>query len=89
MALAMYSMLHSGVTDFMGLAIAGGVLLILAWWFAADLHAALIAKAFAANADPSDAVAAVFKAEAKILIGLKFRNGCPVAAVTLDIGEHG
>jgi TetR/AcrR family transcriptional regulator, lmrAB and yxaGH operons repressor len=54
---------------------------------AADLYAALIAKAFAAYADPSDAVAAVFKAEAKILTESKFRNGCPVAAVTLDIGS--
>jgi AcrR family transcriptional regulator len=55
--------------------------------YAADRYAALIAKAFAAYSDPADAVAAVFKAEAKILTESKFRNGCPVAAVTLDVAS--
>lgn len=55
--------------------------------YAADRYAALIDKAFAAYADPADAVAAVFKAEAKILTESKFRNGCPVAAVTLDVAS--
>jgi TetR/AcrR family transcriptional repressor of lmrAB and yxaGH operons len=55
--------------------------------YAAGRYAALIAKAFAAYADPADAVAAVFKAEAKILTESKFRNGCPVAAVTLDVAS--
>jgi TetR/AcrR family transcriptional regulator, lmrAB and yxaGH operons repressor len=55
--------------------------------YAADRYAALIAKAFAAYADPADAVAAIFKAEAKILTESKFRNGCPVAAVTLDVAS--
>jgi TetR/AcrR family transcriptional regulator, lmrAB and yxaGH operons repressor len=55
--------------------------------FAAGRYAALIAKAFAAYSDPADAVAAVFKAEAKILTESKFRNGCPVAAVTLDVAS--
>src|ERR1700751_3067692 len=54
---------------------------------AADRYAALIAKAFAAYPDPADAVAAVFKAEAKLLAESKFRNGCPVAAVTLDVAS--
>ena len=54
---------------------------------AADHYAALLAKAFAAYADPADAVAAVFKAEAKLLAESKFRNGCPVAAVTLDVAS--
>ena len=54
---------------------------------AADHYAALIAKAFAAFSDPADAVAAVFKAEAKLLAESKFRNGCPVAAVTLDVAS--
>jgi TetR/AcrR family transcriptional repressor of lmrAB and yxaGH operons len=54
---------------------------------AAGRYAALIAKAFAACSDPADAVAAVFKAEAKILTESKFRNGCPVAAVTLDVAS--
>ena len=55
--------------------------------YAANRYAALIAKAFAAYSDPADAVAAVFKAEAKILTESKFRNGCPVAAVTLDVAS--
>ena len=54
---------------------------------AADHYAALIAKAFAAYPEPADAVAAVFKAEAKILSESQFRNGCPVAAVTLDVAS--
>lgn len=40
-------------------------------------YAALIAKAFAAYSDPADAVAAVFKAEAKILTELKFLERLP------------
>ncbi len=55
--------------------------------YAAGRYAALIAKAFAAYSDPADAVAAVFKVEAKILTESKFRNGCPVAAVTLDVAS--
>jgi TetR/AcrR family transcriptional regulator, lmrAB and yxaGH operons repressor len=55
--------------------------------YAADHYAALIAKAFAAFPDPADAVAAMFKTEAKILTESRFRNGCPVAAVTLDIAS--
>ena len=55
--------------------------------YAAGHYAALIAKAFAAYSDPADAVAAMFKAEAKILTESKFRNGCPVAAVTLDVAS--
>jgi TetR/AcrR family transcriptional repressor of lmrAB and yxaGH operons len=55
--------------------------------YAAGRYAALIAKAFAAFSDPADAVAAMFKAEAKILTKSKFRNGCPVAAVTLDVAS--
>jgi TetR/AcrR family transcriptional repressor of lmrAB and yxaGH operons len=54
---------------------------------AADHYAHLIAKAFAAYPEPADAVAAVFKAEARILTESKFRNGCPVAAVTLDVAS--
>jgi TetR/AcrR family transcriptional repressor of lmrAB and yxaGH operons len=55
--------------------------------YAAGRYAALIAKAFAAYSDPADAVAAMFKAEAQILTESKFRNGCPVAAVTLDVAS--
>ena len=55
--------------------------------YAADLYAALLAKAFAAFSDPADAVAAIFKTEAKILTESDFRNGCPVASVTLDVAS--
>jgi TetR/AcrR family transcriptional regulator, lmrAB and yxaGH operons repressor len=54
---------------------------------AAGRYAALIAKAFAACSDPADAVAVIFRAEAKILTESQFRNGCPVAAVTLDVAS--
>jgi TetR/AcrR family transcriptional repressor of lmrAB and yxaGH operons len=54
---------------------------------AADRYAALLAKAFAGFSDPADAVAAIFKAEARILTESDFRNGCPVAAVTLDVAS--
>jgi TetR/AcrR family transcriptional repressor of lmrAB and yxaGH operons len=55
--------------------------------FAAERYAALIAKAFAVFPDPADAVAAMFKGEAKLLAESRFRNGCPVAAVTLDVAS--
>ena len=54
---------------------------------AADRYAALLAKAFAGCSDPADAVAAIFKAEARILNESDFRNGCPVASVTLDVAS--
>ena len=52
-----------------------------------DRYAALLAKAFAGFSDPADAVAAIFKAEARILSESDFRNGCPVASVTLDVAS--
>jgi TetR/AcrR family transcriptional repressor of lmrAB and yxaGH operons len=55
--------------------------------YAADRYAALLAKAFAAFSNPADAVAAIFKAEARILSESEFRNGCPVASVTLDVAS--
>lgn len=55
--------------------------------YSADLYAQMIQRAFAAYPDPVDAVAAIFKAEAKILKESDFRNGCPVASVTLDIAS--
>jgi AcrR family transcriptional regulator len=55
--------------------------------YAADRYAALLAKAFAGFSDPADAVAAIFKAEARILTESDFRNGCPVASVTLDVAS--
>jgi AcrR family transcriptional regulator len=55
--------------------------------YAAERYAALIDKAFAVFLDPVDAVAAMFTTEAKLLAESKFRNGCPVAAVTLDVAS--
>ncbi|MBV8838533.1 MAG: TetR/AcrR family transcriptional regulator [Alphaproteobacteria bacterium] len=55
--------------------------------YAAEHYAAMIAKAFDAFTDPADAIAAMFKGEAKILTESKFRNGCPVAGVTLDVAS--
>jgi AcrR family transcriptional regulator len=54
---------------------------------AADRYATLLTKAFAGFSDPADAVAAIFKAEARILSESDFRNGCPVASVTLDVAS--
>ncbi len=55
--------------------------------FAAKRYAARIDEAFAAFADPVDAVAAMFRVECAILEGSDFRNGCPVASVTLDVAS--
>lgn len=55
--------------------------------YAAEHYATMIAKAFEAFADPADAVAAMFKGEARSLTESKFRNGCPVAGVTLDVAS--
>jgi len=55
--------------------------------YAAERYAAMIAKAFDAFPDPSDAIAAMFKGEVRILTESKFRNGCPVAGVTLDVAS--
>ena len=52
--------------------------------YAAGRYAALIAKAFAAYPDPADAVAAVFKAEAKILTESKFRNNLVTTTDRID-----
>jgi len=53
--------------------------------YAAALYAEMIDRAFAAFRDPTDAVAAIFVAEAKMLQSSGYRNGCPVASVALDI----
>ena len=55
--------------------------------YAAGRYAAKIDEAFAAFADPVDAVAAIFRVECAILEGSDFRNGCPVASVTLDVAS--
>lgn len=55
--------------------------------YAAERYAAKIDEAFAAFADPVDAVAAIFRVECAILEGSDFRNGCPVASVTLDVAS--
>ena len=55
--------------------------------YAAGRYAAKIDEAFAAFVDPVDAVAAIFRIECAILEGSDFRNGCPVASVTLDVAS--
>lgn len=55
--------------------------------YAAGLYAEMIDRAFAAFRDPVDAVAAIFKAEAKMLEASGYKNGCPVASVALDISS--
>jgi TetR/AcrR family transcriptional regulator, lmrAB and yxaGH operons repressor len=55
--------------------------------YAAARYAALIDGVFATIADPVEAVAAIFRAECAILEGSAFRNGCPVASVTLDVAS--
>ncbi|HXV00064.1 MAG TPA: TetR/AcrR family transcriptional regulator [Caulobacteraceae bacterium] len=44
-------------------------------------------RAFAQAAGPGEAIEGVFRAEARILEGSDYRNGCPVAAMTLDIAS--
>lgn len=55
--------------------------------YSAELYAEMIQSAFTAYSDPADAVAAIFRAEARMLKESEFRNGCPVASVTLDIAS--
>jgi len=55
--------------------------------YAAGRYAAKIDEAFAAFADPVEAVAAIFRAECALLEGSDFRTGCPVASVTLDVAS--
>lgn len=55
--------------------------------YAGGRYAAMIDAAFAGIPDPVEAVAAMFQAECAILEGSDFRNGCPVASVTLDVAS--
>ena len=44
-------------------------------------------RAFAASDDPADAVWRIFEGEARVLEGSDYRNGCPIASMTLDIAS--
>ncbi|HEY2177642.1 MAG TPA: TetR/AcrR family transcriptional regulator [Caulobacteraceae bacterium] len=44
-------------------------------------------RAFAQTKSPGEAIESIFLAEARILEGSDYRNGCPVAAMTLDIAS--
>lgn len=44
-------------------------------------------RAFAATDDPAEAVWRIFEGEARVLEGSDYRNGCPIASMTLDIAS--
>jgi AcrR family transcriptional regulator len=52
--------------------------------YAAAYYARMLARGFEARPDPLDAVDAIFTGEAEILKRSGFRDGCPIASVTLD-----
>jgi AcrR family transcriptional regulator len=55
--------------------------------YAGQLYAAPIERAFAHFREPAAAVAAMFAGEIETLKSTQFRQGCPVAAVTLDVAS--
>jgi TetR/AcrR family transcriptional repressor of lmrAB and yxaGH operons len=55
--------------------------------YAAELYRKGIEAAFVRYADPAAAVEAIFRGEIKILEGSQYAEGCPVAAVTLDVAS--
>jgi TetR/AcrR family transcriptional repressor of lmrAB and yxaGH operons len=55
--------------------------------YGGELYARMIRQCFAACAGPYEAVGAMFADEARILRSSGFRNGCPVAAVALDVAS--
>jgi TetR/AcrR family transcriptional repressor of lmrAB and yxaGH operons len=55
--------------------------------FAAGVYADGWRAAFARHADPAVAVERVFLNEIKVLTGSDYRDGCPIASVTLDSGS--
>jgi len=53
-----------------------------AW--AGEIYAEGWRRAFAASDDPAEAVWRIFEGEARVLEGSDYRNGCPIASMTLD-----
>ncbi len=52
--------------------------------FGGELYGAAWRAAFARFTDPAEAIEWVFVSEARILEASDYRNGCPIASVTLD-----
>jgi TetR/AcrR family transcriptional repressor of lmrAB and yxaGH operons len=55
--------------------------------WAGEIYAEGWRRAFDQTEDPGEAVERVFTAEARILQGSDYRNGCPIASMTLDIAS--
>jgi TetR/AcrR family transcriptional regulator, lmrAB and yxaGH operons repressor len=55
--------------------------------YAAQLYRAGWVTAFARIRDPGEAVEGAFRAEARLLKNSDYRDGCPVASMTLDIAS--
>ena len=55
--------------------------------FAGDYYAEGWRRAFAASDDPAEAVWRIFEGEARVLEGSDYRNGCPIASMTLDVAS--
>jgi len=52
--------------------------------YAAAYYARMLARGFEARPDPLDAIDAIFTGEVEILKRSGYRDGCPIASVTLD-----
>jgi AcrR family transcriptional regulator len=55
--------------------------------YAGEVYAEGWRRAFAASDDPAEAVWRIFEGEARVLEGSDYRNGCPIASMTLDIAS--
>ncbi len=64
-----------------------GELAVAAAAYAGEVYAEGWRRAFAASADPAEAVWRIFEGEARVLEGSDYRNGCPIASMTLDIAS--
>jgi AcrR family transcriptional regulator len=55
--------------------------------YAGELYRAGLQAAFERYDDPAEAIERIFLGEAKILESSDYRNGCPIASVTLDVAS--
>lgn len=55
--------------------------------YAGELYRASWQAAFERFGDPAETIERIFAAEAKILEGSDYRNGCPIASVALDVAS--